>query len=625
MIVNADGTGLQNLTPDHFGTLPKFSPDGKLLLFRHRAERDQQQIDAVAVVNVDGTGFRIVAEELYSNGATFSVNEYDWSPDGRYIAYTNDHTGAPEIAIVGVDGTGNRIITNRVRDMGSVEPFWSPDGQLIMFSTGTLGTGYNNNLEIGGFAIGAALHINVMNADGTDVRQLTKMTSVPAAWSPDGRFILYRSYEDSFMRLRVMKRDGSDDREIIKGVDYDFSAMGDVAWLLTSSANQPAQAVVVVPPPPTRAPITETLPLDLASIQPVQRNSDWTPQIVKVDDVEMVVVPPGCFMMGEPDTRDQYRQAHQLCFDKAYLIDRFEVTNAVIDLFQFKPGHAAFNKLPNYPRENIDWYEASEFCRLRGGHLPTEAEWEYAARGPDGLEFANGNEENGVTSAANSGTQPMNRALRDRTWTNAVDMQGNVEEWTSSYYTQYPYNAQDGREDPSYTSNRVIRGIGGSLWYRAGAAASTDWGIHRGFRCARGETETTVGTFISSTTTPMPPEPTQPSAPAIEPTATPIIIVATAPVIDCPDTPPTQFVVGMRGTVLPFADGTARPVNVRDVPARSGEVVIKMGANTMFTIVGGPICADGFLWWQIAIDDGPTGWAAEGSMENYFLDPVARG
>jgi hypothetical protein len=92
--------------------------------------------------------------------------------------------------------------------------------------------------------------------------------------------------------------------------------------------------------------------------------------------------------------------------------------------------------------------------------------------------------------------------------------------------------------------------------------------------------------------------------------------------IDCPDTPPTQFKVGMRGTVLPFADGTARPVNVRDLPVRNGNLVIKMGANTLFTIIDGPSCADGYLWWKIQIDNGPTGWVAEGSMENYFIDPV---
>ncbi|MBZ0280686.1 MAG: formylglycine-generating enzyme family protein [Anaerolineae bacterium] len=146
--------------------------------------------------------------------------------------------------------------------------------------------------------------------------------------------------------------------------------------------------------------------------------------------------------------------------------------------------------------ENITWFEARDFCALRGGHLPTEAEWEFAARGPDGLTYPWGDDfipenvvyrENSNNQTADVGSRPAGAS-----WVGALDMGGNVWEWVNSLYQPYPYDADDGREDLNRTDvSRVVRG--GSFFYdtvdlraanRSGNDPSYRYGF-AGFRCAR--------------------------------------------------------------------------------------------------------------------------------------------
>ncbi len=92
----------------------------------------------------------------------------------------------------------------------------------------------------------------------------------------------------------------------------------------------------------------------------------------------------------------------------------------------------------------------------------------------------------------------------------------------------------------------------------------------------------------------------------------------------CADAPPARFSIGMRGAVLPVKPGeSAIPVRVRDQAGRRGLIILQMQTGAQFTVVDGPQCADGFTWWQITTDDQVTGWTAEGSKENYFIDPIA--
>ncbi|MFN8376552.1 MAG: formylglycine-generating enzyme family protein [Anaerolineae bacterium] len=238
-------------------------------------------------------------------------------------------------------------------------------------------------------------------------------------------------------------------------------------------------AAACTPPAPTATP-TPT---------PVTSNADWTPIVQTFDGVEMVQVPPGCFTMGHDAGRRDERPEHQICFTSAFWIDRTEVTNAQYGAPGNFPGD-------NRPRENLTWFEARDFCVRRGGRLPSEAEWEYAGRGPDSLLYPWGNDlvEDNLVFDRNSNNETADVGSRPAgvSWVGAYDLAGNVHEWTNTIFERYPYDASDGREAPDdLTSPRVYRSsinsyvdFGASLPARFRADPNTrDWFI--GFRCVR--------------------------------------------------------------------------------------------------------------------------------------------
>jgi sulfatase modifying factor 1 len=230
-------------------------------------------------------------------------------------------------------------------------------------------------------------------------------------------------------------------------------------------------------------------------------SQDWPIQIQTFDGVDMMLVQAGCFMMGSDAGDDDERPVHEQCFPTPFWIDRYEVTNAQ---FMAKGGRAELPSHwtePNRPRTNVRWFEARDFCVLRGGRLPTEAEWEYAARSPNNYTYPWGNEfalDYGVFAISSNGqTGEVGSVQVADSWVGALDMSGNVWEWTSTIYDPvrfpYPYNPADGREDPNdNTSMRVMRG---GSWYEAdeyyGRSANRarsgpsiqDFNI--GFRCVR--------------------------------------------------------------------------------------------------------------------------------------------
>ncbi|MBK8021675.1 MAG: formylglycine-generating enzyme family protein [Chloroflexi bacterium] len=229
---------------------------------------------------------------------------------------------------------------------------------------------------------------------------------------------------------------------------------------------------------------------------PVTRNDDWTPRVETFDGVEMVLVPAGCFMMGSNDGDEDEKPVHEQCFDAPFWIDRYEVTNAQFAAFGGVAGRESIWTEDNRPRESITWFEANDFCALRGTRLPAEAEWEYAARGPDGISYTWGDtwNENLVVSnrGFSQGTAEVGSIPAGASWVGALDMSGNVWEWVSSLYV--PYDSQEDRE--AYTGNwtdvrRVLRG--GSWYYTTDTLRAANrgwdnpdgWFDDFGFRCAR--------------------------------------------------------------------------------------------------------------------------------------------
>ncbi len=136
----------------------------------------------------------------------------------------------------------------------------------------------------------------------------------------------------------------------------------------------------------------------------VSENATWEPVVRRIGGVEMVLVPSGCFEMGSTDSqlRDAVEScntyygvfgcqedlsieqpAHEVCITEPYWIDRTPVTNRQVRSYPAKDELLPGYREPSFPRGSVTWRQASEICAWRGGVLPTEAEWEFAARGPD--------------------------------------------------------------------------------------------------------------------------------------------------------------------------------------------------------------------------------------------------
>lgn len=94
--------------------------------------------------------------------------------------------------------------------------------------------------------------------------------------------------------------------------------------------------------------------------------------------------------------------------------------------------------------------------------------------------------------------------------------------------------------------------------------------------------------------------------------------------VDCPDTPPTRFAIGVRGIVRSAAPGdTPNSLRIHDKATIQSPILVYLPENRPFTIVDGPQCADGYIWWKLKSDDGGvTGWAAEGDTSKYYYMPL---
>lgn len=219
--------------------------------------------------------------------------------------------------------------------------------------------------------------------------------------------------------------------------------------------------------------------------------------IQEVNGVPMVLVPAGCFEMGSNRQIDEL-PINQQCFDTPFWIDQYEVSNGQFSNLGGRASRSSTWTQADRPRENISWQEATEFCQLRGMRLPTEAEWEYAARGSENLTYPWGDE---FTSEnvhffgnANSQTAPIGSYLNGISWVGAYDMAGNVAEWVSSSYQPYPFDARDGRENRNdVLSERVARGgshADGSTLVTTTSRYPANRriiGNNIGFRCAKDE------------------------------------------------------------------------------------------------------------------------------------------
>jgi len=202
----------------------------------------------------------------------------------------------------------------------------------------------------------------------------------------------------------------------------------------------------------------------------------------------MVRVPAGAFTMGSDQGPADERPAHRVDL-AAYSIDRFPVTNAQFAEFLNRAGTrnaagvrlfddddpdarvhrvganwTADNGYENHPAVEVTWTGARDYCAWRGKRLPTEAEWEKAARGTDGRRFPWGNSPPDRARAQHSArfneTAPVDAFPGGASPYGVLGMAGNAWEWVSSAYRPYPYDARDGREDAKAGPVRGTRGGG---------------------------------------------------------------------------------------------------------------------------------------------------------------------
>jgi formylglycine-generating enzyme required for sulfatase activity len=238
----------------------------------------------------------------------------------------------------------------------------------------------------------------------------------------------------------------------------------------------------------------------IGAAQNIEPTADatWTPEIAAFDGVLMARVPAGCFIMGSDSGAPNEQPAHEICFNADFWIDVYEVTHAQFAAFGGAAGRsAAFAGVgDDLPRERVTWFEAYDFCALRGARLPTEAEWEYAARGIASLIYPWGDVFTAGTAVVALGAgghpQPIGGRERGVSWVGTHDQAGNVFEWTNSLFMPYPYNPDDGRE--AFGQAGISRVIRGGAWnYNGDLARASARGVRPpitetpdiGFRCAR--------------------------------------------------------------------------------------------------------------------------------------------
>ena len=255
------------------------------------------------------------------------------------------------------------------------------------------------------------------------------------------------------------------------------------------------------------APLVGTLPIQTIT----------TPK----DEAVMVYVPAGEFLMGTSDADIEYykqifplrriarfdnERPQRTVFVDAFYIDKYEVTNKQYKQFLAETGYEPKHYLdrlpynaPNLPAVVLEWEDAVAYTVWAGKRLPTEAEWEKAARGTDGRIWPWGNEWDGTKLSGNDGTglkdgyketAPVGQFPQGASPYGAHDMAGNLWEWVSDWYDPDYYRTSPPNinpKGPETGDGHVLKGGG---WAEnldftrcANRLGGEPGSLLRGFRC----------------------------------------------------------------------------------------------------------------------------------------------
>ena len=182
-------------------------------------------------------------------------------------------------------------------------------------------------------------------------------------------------------------------------------------------------------------------------------------------DDGMVFIPPADFILGQSlsneipaflseTTTGANAQPKQTFHLDGFYIDLYEVKYG--DFIKFKPQAKYKDGSADEPIRGVSWYEADSYCLSIGKRLPTEFEWEKAARGLDGRMFVWGNEFDKNAANLERVVKEGGSMEKDKSHYGVYDLNGNVSEWTSSWYLPYP---QSTHKDVNYGKKfKVTRG-----------------------------------------------------------------------------------------------------------------------------------------------------------------------
>ena len=225
---------------------------------------------------------------------------------------------------------------------------------------------------------------------------------------------------------------------------------------------------------------------------------------------DMVMIPRGEFTMGSNEHGDEFR--HQVVLD-AYHIDKYEASNARYKEFIKATGHPApaywddprLSK-PEQPVVGVSWTDADAFCKWDGKRLPTEAEWERAAKGPDGdnhYPWGHKLEPTRANYGQNVGrTMPVDSYPDGVSGFGVYNMAGNVFEWVQDWYDRTSYKTSVALNPPgaekgyNFANQGPVKVLRGGSWLAPETSLHTShrfwnqpennsYGVGLGFRCAK--------------------------------------------------------------------------------------------------------------------------------------------
>ena len=270
------------------------------------------------------------------------------------------------------------------------------------------------------------------------------------------------------------------------------------------ASGAPSAAVVSAAPSVAASTAPSTAPSAAATLAPTPVPSDGqTVGQTRTDasGIEQVWVPAGTFTMGTDAAAiaaleklsppawvatefPSEQPAHEVTLSKGYWIDKTEVSNAAFTSFVDAGGYTnqalwsdegwawlatkdasrlplhCNGDVPEQPRTCVTWYEAEAYARWRGGRLPTEAEWEYAARGPESKVYPYGDafDREKATVLNSVSLTPVGSLPDGASWVGALDMSGNAMEWTSDWLSPHAAGAVTDPTGPATGEVKVEKG-----------------------------------------------------------------------------------------------------------------------------------------------------------------------